>query len=157
MSGDRDRCMSEGMNDYLAKPVELELLAGMLDKWLPGCVAEAPGKDVFDEEALVRRLMGDRNLAGAVLNGFLQDVPSQLENLRHRLNGADAPGARSQAHMLKGAAATVAAGDLCSIALAIETAGKAGELDRCSELLHRAVEEFERFRSALDLAGWISK
>ena len=36
MPGDRDRCLSEGMNDYLAKPVELEQLVEVLAKWVPG-------------------------------------------------------------------------------------------------------------------------
>jgi PAS domain S-box-containing protein len=35
MSADRDRCLSEGMNDYLAKPVDLGGLADVLAKWLP--------------------------------------------------------------------------------------------------------------------------
>jgi PAS domain S-box-containing protein len=35
MQADRDRCLREGMTDYLAKPVDLEKLAGVLDKWLP--------------------------------------------------------------------------------------------------------------------------
>ena len=35
MSGDRDRCLSEGMNDYLSKPVDLGRLADVLAKWLP--------------------------------------------------------------------------------------------------------------------------
>jgi CheY-like chemotaxis protein len=32
---DRDRCVREGMTDYLAKPVDLKQLADLLDKWLP--------------------------------------------------------------------------------------------------------------------------
>jgi len=36
MPGDRDRCLSEGMDDYLAKPVELEQLVEILAKWVPG-------------------------------------------------------------------------------------------------------------------------
>jgi HPt (histidine-containing phosphotransfer) domain-containing protein len=98
--------------------------------------------------------MGDRHLAGIVLGGFLEDVPSQLNNLRKRLNEADAQGFRSQAHALKGAAATVGAEDLHAIALALERAGTAGQLDRCGEMLPGAVEEFERFKGALKRAGW---
>ena len=110
---------------------------------------------VFDGEALLRRLMGDRHLAGAILKGFLQDAPSQLNNLRARLNEADAPGSRLQAHSLQGSAATVSAMGLQAIAQAIELAGIAGKLDRCGELLPGAVEEFERFKSTLELAGWV--
>ena len=165
MPADRDRCLREGMDDYLSKPVDLDRLAEVLARWLPatgeGGAAQAPApgaedrtQDIFDEKALLWRLMGDRRLAGIVLKGFLEDVPAQLENLRQRLAVADAHGARSQAHALKGAAATVAAEDLHSIAVAIERAGTAGELSVCGELLPRAIEEFERFKGALERAGW---
>ncbi len=66
------------------------------------------------------------NLAGIVIEGFLQDFPSQLNNLHKRLDEADAPGARMQAHVLKGSAATVAAGGLQAAASAMERAGAAG-------------------------------
>jgi PAS domain S-box-containing protein len=162
MSGDRERCMREGMSDYLAKPVELELLSDMLAKWLPAeparpAIAEAEisqGIAVFDEEALVRRLMGDRSLAGKVLSGFLNEVPSQLNILRERLEHSEAPGIRLQAHALKGAASTVSAMALRAMALAMEQAGKAGELERCGELLPGVVREFERFKTAVRKAGW---
>ena len=101
----------------------------------------------------MRRLMGDRNLAATVLKGFLEDVPSQLNKLRLRLDEADAPGVRSQAHTLKGAAATVAAEGLRAIAMAMEQDGKAGQLHHCGQLLPGAVEEFERFKSTLEQGG----
>ncbi len=34
MSGDRDRCLDVGMNDYLAKPVQFDELDALLRKWL---------------------------------------------------------------------------------------------------------------------------
>ena len=34
MTGDRDKCLQAGMNDYLAKPVEPRQLADVLEKWL---------------------------------------------------------------------------------------------------------------------------
>ena len=166
MVADRERCLRAGMNDYLAKPADLERLAEALGKWLPvsgggdtAPTAAARGEErapaVFNAETMLRRLRGDRQLAGVTLQGFLQDVPTQLENLGARLDRADAPGARLQAHTLRGAAATVSAESLHAIALAMERAGAAGELQRCGELLPRAVEEFERFKSTLERAGWV--
>jgi HPt (histidine-containing phosphotransfer) domain-containing protein len=82
-----------------------------------------------------------------------------LTGLRQRLDEEDGPGARAHAHALKGAAATVAAQDLHAIAVALEAnlgdAGTPGELDRCGQLLPRAIEEFDRFRNILERTGWV--
>jgi signal transduction histidine kinase/CheY-like chemotaxis protein/HPt (histidine-containing phosphotransfer) domain-containing protein len=166
MSGDRDRCLSKGMNDYISKPVDLGQLADVLARWLPvsgagdatQALAQREGEQtdvIFNMDALLRRLMGDRKLAGTIVKGFLQDVPSQLNNLRARLDQNDAPGARRQAHALKGAAATVAAECLRGTAFEMERAGAAGQLDHCGELMPQVVEEFERFKSTLVLTGWV--
>jgi PAS domain S-box-containing protein len=166
MAGDRERCIREGMDDYLAKPVALDLLADVLAKWLPEFAPRDPlataepaageqARETFDEADLLSRLIGDRQLAGTILRGFLQDFPSLLKQLRQRLDQADGPGAALQAHSIKGAAAAVSAGGLHTLALAMERAGRAGELDDFGELLPRAVDEFEQFKSALGHAGWV--
>jgi len=152
MAEDRKRCLHAGMNDFVAKPVDLGHLSDVLARWL---AAEKQDLAVFDGEALLSRLMGDRQMAGVVLRGFLQDVPSQLRTLRQRLEAADGPGTRLQAHALKGASATVGAESLRAAALALERAGGSGELARCSELLPRAAEEFERFKGTLEQEGWV--
>ena len=166
MMGDRERCIREGMDAYLSKPVALGPLADVLATWLPGFTRRntlatakpAAGEQAgatFDEKDLLSRLIGDRQLAGVVLKGFLQDFPSLLNHLRTRLDQADAPGAALQAHSLKGAAAAVSADGLRDLAQAMELAGKSGELDDLGGLLPRTVDEFERFKSALQHAGWV--
>ena len=34
MAGDREKCLSAGMNDYVAKPISAPVLAEVLDRWL---------------------------------------------------------------------------------------------------------------------------
>jgi signal transduction histidine kinase/FixJ family two-component response regulator len=127
MSSDRDRCIREGMNGFLSKPVGLQRLAEILEKWIPRtdsrveiqtvrhAVAERD-EVIFDSETFLDRLMGDRQLAGKILKRFLDDVPSQLNNLRERVNESDETGARLAAHALKGSAASVSAVGLCAMA-----------------------------------------
>ena len=154
------------MNDFLSKPVEMAELAAVLAKWTHGSdpLVDAPTAGptaseealaVFDSEALLNRLVGDRQLAGLIVKGFLEEVPSQFDELRKRLVEADAPGACSLAHALKGSAATVSAVGLHVIALRMERAAGAGELDRFADLLSCATQEFERLKNALVQAGWL--
>ena len=165
MAGDRERCIREGMDDYLAKPVELRQLADLLAKWLPEFAPRktpttavlAPSEAapaVFDEADLLNRLLGDRELAGQIVKGFLEDFPTQLNNLRRRLDAADGPGAAMQAHALRGAAAAVSAGSLRALAQSMERAGRAGQWDDFGGMLPRASGEFERLKSTLRRTGW---
>jgi len=165
-SSARERCLSAGMNGYLSKPLELPQLARMLDRWMPVAPAHALPEPMqyaateviectFDEDPLLRRLMGDRQLASSIVRGFLDDFPVQLTNLRRLLSAGDAPAVRLHAHALKGASATVGAEGLRAITLSIEEAAFAGDVSRCAELLPRAVEEFERFKTIVSRTGWL--
>jgi PAS domain S-box-containing protein len=164
-SGDRNQCMEAGMDAYLCKPIDPRKLAEALAKWLPAPpparapevrenTPPAPVSDVFNEKELLGRLMGDRSIAGKIVAGFLQDAPGQLLHLRERLEASDAVDVRRLAHGLKGAASTVAAGDLRAVALEIEESAKVGELGRAAQLVPSLVEKFEQLNGVLKDSGW---
>jgi CheY-like chemotaxis protein len=165
MPTDRDRCLGEGMNEFLSKPIDMARLAEVLRKFVGPGTRDAPqvfqsshrrpAIETFDAEGLLKRLMGDRELATTILKAFLADAPSQLGNLHRQLAEGDCSGARRQAHSLKGAAATISAESLRSVASEMEGAASAGDLDRFGELLPQTVEEFGQFKMTLEHAGWV--
>jgi len=166
MVSDRERCLRAGMDDFLAKPVELSQLAGTLCKWMLDSSPAAPPAravkpaagpvPVFDEESVLLRLMGDRDLVQGVLNGFIQDVPSQLTRLRAYLEESNVTGVKLQAHTLKGSSATVGAEALRAVVQELEAAAIAGQLEVCKGLLPNVIERLELYRTTLADAGWVS-
>ena len=164
MEGDRDKCLAAGMSDYLAKPIQPQQLADALAKWLASSAA-APGglpplarhrpQPAFHEEELLARLMGDKALARTVVAGFLNDFPRQLQALKMQIEQRDSSSAKTLAHALKGAAATVSARSLCATALDLQQAAAAENFTAAEQLLSRLNNEFHRLNRALKQAGWI--
>ncbi len=73
--------------------------------------------------------MGDEQLATEILNAFFQDTPRQIEELRVLLENGEAQACGRQAHSIKGAAANVGGERLRQVALEMEKAGDAGDLN----------------------------
>ena len=68
LTGDRERCLQAGMDDYIPKPVDPHRLAEVLAKWLPTSDAPKPDRlhpspqdteTVFNQEALLRHHLDD--------------------------------------------------------------------------------------------------
>jgi len=113
---------------------------------------------VFDEEALLDRLMGDRDLAREVLHAFLVDLPRQMEVLRGALGRSDAEAVRQQAHTLKGASANIGASILNDISLRMEIEANIGaDLEKMTQLLKELETACGEFKTTLLRSGWVDK
>jgi PAS domain S-box-containing protein len=167
LEGDRERCLEAGMNDYVPKPVEPQALMEALDRWLPRkaetAVSPAPGTfglpqgspqkrefPVFDSNGMMARMMDDAELARAVVEGFLNDIPRQIETLRGYLAAGDAANAVRQAHTIKGASANVGGEWLRAVAMEMEEAGKAGEMGAFESRVPELEAQFHSLRQALE-------
>jgi CheY-like chemotaxis protein len=164
VAGDREKSIQAGMDDCLSKPVESDGLDRVLDNWLcrpprtetphPPAPAQALelGPPVFDHGDLVKRLGGNKALAGMVADAFLESAPSQLSNLRRQLTVRDVQATRREAHTMKGAAANISAPVFRSLALEAEQAAEAGEWSTLEELLPRMEYQLDRLKIAI--AAW---
>ena len=104
---------------------------------------------VFDREGMMARVLGDEDLARAVIEGFLDDMPRQIETLRGYIEGGDGAGVTRQAHTIKGASANIGGEALRAVALAMENAGREGDSGKIARLLPQMEREFGRLQNAM--------
>jgi CheY-like chemotaxis protein len=144
MSGDRERCLAAGMNDYLAKPIRVDELVAAIKRTprragAPGQrAAPAPGNGVIDATVLARLadgVGGDTQFVTDLIAQFSEDAPGLLAAARAGLEQGDADAVRRAAHTLKSNAATFGAGALAERSRELEEAAKRGELDGGPDLV----------------------
>ena len=147
MQGDREKCLEAGMNDYVTKPVSPQYLMEVLEKWLlietvpikekrkvipHGAVVDIvtePMAPVFDVAGMLARLMNNEKLANKICLGYLDDLPLKLVELQGFLESGDVEKAGRVAHSIKGAAANMGGEALRAVALEMEHAANAGDLE----------------------------
>jgi two-component system sensor histidine kinase/response regulator len=110
-------------------------------------------KKIFDKNAFISRVLGDEELAREVIEVFLDDIPNKISALTQVIKSGDISKVRDHAHAIKGAALNVSALALGAVALGIEKAGEASDMDRAVSLIPQVDKQFEIFKNELILAG----
>jgi CheY-like chemotaxis protein len=116
---DRERCLSQGMDDYMAKPVELAIVARVLTRWAPlpttppiaaSAALEAEGgtaERVLDPRALTQILKlgepGEPSLLEQMIAAFRTSSAGYVASLRAAIEVDDHETVSNVAHALKGA------------------------------------------------------
>jgi HPt (histidine-containing phosphotransfer) domain-containing protein len=104
---------------------------------------------VFDRENFLRRVMGDEELAAAVLDGFRDDLPRLFARLDEALKAGDAEKATLAAHTIKGSSANVGAEALRQAATRVEEAARNRELAGIEKHLASLAREYTRLTEVL--------
>lgn len=133
LADEEARCRAAGMDDYLSKPVRLDMLRAMLEKWLP--------VDVRVLEALV-----GKDAAGGLLQDFRTSAARIAAGINADFAAGNLSGVGSGAHKLKSSARSVGALRLGEVCEQIERAVKVGiavdELMAQFDLAIGAVEQY---------------
>jgi len=134
MNSDRDRCLNAGMDGYLSKPINPQMLFAVIEQGLDGSEADtdaAPpaAPTTFDRGALLNRFSGDAGLMTDVIRVFLRDCPTHLAAISVAVTARDAEALREAAHALKGAAGNLSATRLFAAADVLERIGVASRMD----------------------------
>jgi PAS domain S-box-containing protein len=136
-SGDRERCASAGMDDFLTKPIEPEALWAAIDRVVsafPPRVLRGPS--LIDASSVHRTCQGRPAVLERLCEAFRRSVPQGMAQVRSALRAQDPPGLRAASHKLYGtlSAFSSTAG---AVAVALEDAASREDLDSCSSLVDR--------------------
>jgi PAS domain S-box-containing protein len=130
--GDRELCIAAGMDDHIAKPVDVAQLYAKLAGWIEGKPVAVPYVDppvtggdaepgrVVDRKAALARLGGNEDMYRRLLVGFRENQADAVERIRTALAAPDLDAARRDAHTLKGLAGNIGAADLVRAAAEVE-------------------------------------
>jgi PAS domain S-box-containing protein len=156
MKGDAERCLAAGMDAYLAKPLEMAQLRGVLASLGKGRPSKkAPAKaasqadGVLDEPRLLDRVGGDRQALAKLVRLFLADSRTLLSRVREAVGTGDAQQLRTAAHALKGSVANFAAPAATSAAARLQEMGERGDLAEASPAVASLEQELARVRERL--------
>jgi CheY-like chemotaxis protein/HPt (histidine-containing phosphotransfer) domain-containing protein len=147
LASDRERCRRAGMDDHLAKPVRLDDVRTLIDRWLsaatsPGRgtdratpLAEAPMPEIPLVDAAViddLRLLGEPGLpdpVGELVDLFRADAPSGFDAIVAAAGAGDAAALVRAAHALRGGAASIGVARVAACAASIERHAREGDLE----------------------------
>ena len=160
----RERCLAEGMQDYLTKPVEPEKLYATLSRWLGKALPARtalpasefgydtapelllPGVTGIDASFGLSNVAGNATLYLQLLDRFRASQRGAGSGIRADLEAGRLRDVASRAHSLRGVAGNVGARELQALAQEIEEeAGRAGpdlgRLGRGCAALERALAD----------------
>ncbi len=148
---DREACRQAGMQDFVAKPIDL----AQLDKVL-GRIAKqrsrtsvAPGVPTeLDREALQNlwdlESAAEPGFVANILRDFLDDSPRRIERMRAAFEAKHAQEVRFEAHALKSACKSLGATEMSTLCARIETAARAEDFSKLPEWIDALTAEFAR-------------
>ncbi|NOQ45729.1 MAG: response regulator [Desulfobulbaceae bacterium] len=167
MSGDRDRCLEAGMDDYLSKPLHQNQLQAILEKWVPesrpgtispiGLPVENGGSKSgamrFNSSVLLkyRKIQNpDRpDIIGEIIESYIQSAPDLLHSIESAVRNRDSEALWQAAHTMKSSNSSVGAMRMAEICRELEIKGREENLDNCEQLLVELKREFPYIENQL--------
>jgi CheY-like chemotaxis protein len=112
MAGEKENCLSYGMNEYISKPLKEGELFSLIQSYTqPVNVENNEGTGIIDLAYLRELSNGDTEFEQAIIYQFVVQIPNELDGLRDAILQKDFLRIKSVAHGMKSSVAYMGLSD----------------------------------------------
>jgi CheY-like chemotaxis protein len=175
MQGDREKCISAGMDDYISKPIRVKELVQSLSNCQPPCensqlvplleealpsegIGNSPPltpNEALDTKVLqaFRKTMGSNAsvFLAQLIDIYLEETPLHLQVIETAVTQTDATTMQQAAHTLKSSSGYLGAITLSKLCEQLESLGNSGTTVGAQEIIAKLKSEYERVQAALQI------
>jgi CheY-like chemotaxis protein/HPt (histidine-containing phosphotransfer) domain-containing protein len=156
MKGDKEKYLSAGMDEYIAKPIKSNELYNILERFLGANVKEKVMDDTIsiDLSQAMDAVDGDKELLKELACEFIEDVPQQLGEIRSVIKKGDAHQLERKAHSFKGAVGNFGAKTAWELAYRLENLGRESRVRGAIGVYNRLEMEMAKFKLFFSNQEW---
>ncbi len=171
MKGDRERCISAGMSDYLSKPIDPEELLAALIKWIKPKLKQPstslPSSQdsteitthtdvdnqlgtIWDKDRAFKRVGQKESRLVYLAEMFLKDMPERVNCLDKGFEQHSITEILAVAHACKGVALNLSLNTLAESSADLEKSARDNNFNQCLEIRARFTQAFNNASSTLE-------
>ncbi|HYK88629.1 MAG TPA: response regulator, partial [Acidobacteriota bacterium] len=159
MKGDREKCLTAGMDDYISKPVRAKEFREIIESLVSAsCGGPSPPAALSDEhsnvelatDAIIMRMGGNPQLLSELVGLFQADCPRLLSQMNEAINRVELATIVTAAHTIRGSLDLFGLSEASKAAMEIESSGHEGDLERAAKALAALQRELDQCMPALN-------